>query len=384
MQTNTPSPDGGVHVLLATNFREYHLGWFYYRALRSLGHRVTVVSPLDGPAENLIKVGTDVHIPNLINGMTHKPDLFLFVETSANNRFFPRGILELEIPTAGYLADNFLNFRWHKEYCAMFDYAFFCQLGRMNLANKIHGYEHTHWLPYAADEEVHRAFDVGRDIDVGYVGSVIPEKRRFFDQLEKNGVRVEFNKTFLNFDEIGMFNSRCKIVYNISARFDMNPRTFEACLAGALMVGQRVIDEGFYKIFTPGVNCDAHDFDDAANIIKGYLSDPEKLARVALAGQKMVREGHTYKHRARELLKICAAGVTARRLEFAESFEANIKMAMTYQHPHFRLRREARAEFKLAFKKDFLGSLAYLVRYAYWRIREKIERIIWGFGKRPV
>ncbi|MBI3581125.1 MAG: glycosyltransferase family 1 protein [Nitrospinae bacterium] len=376
--------DSNAHVLLATNFKEHHLGWYVYRALKSLGHRVTVASPLDGPAEELVKVPEDVNMPEFVRGMTDKPDIFLFVETSAGNRFFPRGLLELDIPTAGWLGDNYLNFRWHKEYCAMFDYAFFCQLGRMRLAQKIYRYEHLHWLPFAADEEYHRDFNLERDIDVGYVGSVIPEKRKFFDKMEKAGVPVRFNEVFLKREDVGRYNSRCKIVYNICARFDVNLRTFEACLAGALLVGQRVIDEGFFEIFTPGVDCDVHDFDDAPEIIKKYLADPERLRRVALAGQNLVAEKHTYRRRMEELLRACSAGVTQRRLDFAKSYLADLKMALVYGHPSFKMKREAGEHFQRAFKMNFFGSILYLARYAYWRVTEKIEKTIWEAGKRPV
>jgi hypothetical protein len=377
--------DGKRHVLLATNFKEYHLGWFAYRALKSLGVRVTVVSPVDrGGADDLIVAPPDAPMPDLLRGMADKPDLFLYVESSVGSNFFPAGVLDLDVPTAVWLGDNYLNFRWHKEYCAMYDHAFFCQYGRMRLAKKIWGCGNLHWLPFAADEKLNREFPAERDINVGYVGTVIPEKRKFFEKMEKAGVPVEFNKTFLKYDEIGRYYSRCKTVYNISARFDLNPRAFEACYAGAVMIGQRVIDEGFYLIFTPGVNADVHDFDDAPGIIKGYLADGERLRRVAKEGQKLVGEGHTYRHRIEELLRVCAEGVTKRRTEFAKSYQANMKMALVYQHPQFRMRKEAREEFRRAFKKSFFGSLLYLVKYGYWRVREKVEKTIWELGKRPV
>lgn len=373
-----------IHILLAGSSMEHTYTLFAYRALKSLGHRVTLISPADNATDEFIKVPNNVYVPRFINEMGDKPDLFLAVETLGKERFFPGGILELDIPTAIWLGENHLNFRWSKEYSAMFDYAFWCQYGWMKQARDIYGYGHLHWLPAAADEEHHRDFNLERDIDVGYVGSMNDVKRRIFEKIRKEGVAVEFSETPLRGEDVGRYYSRCKIVLNICARFDLNMRTFEACHAGSLMIGQRVIDEGFYRIFTPGVNADTHDFDDAAKIIKNYLANPERLRQVALAGQKMVSEGHTYRRRFEELLRICSGGVTQRRIDFAQSHLANIKMGLTYQHPQFKLKREAMAELRRAFGKDFLGSALYLFKYGYWRIREKIRKTIWELGKRPV
>jgi hypothetical protein len=84
------------------------------------------------------------------------------------------------------------------------------------------------------------------------------------------------------------------------------------------------------------------------------------------------------------LLEICSGGVTTRRREFVRSSGPHITMALIYQHPHFKMKPEARREFAAAFRKDFLGSLLHLLKYGWWRVREKIEKTIWEVGKRPV
>ncbi len=374
-----------MNILLLTNYkRGGHLGFITHRTLTRMGHAVTLATPLACDLPEALIVPEDVDAVALVNSLPVKPDLLLWVESSVGNRFLPRRVLEVDIPTACWLGDNYLNHRWHKEYCALYDYAFYAQLGRMELARRIHGYSHLHWLPWGADEEFHRDFHRERDIDVGYVGSIIKDKIRFFQKMEEGGIPVAFNKTFLSGEQVGEYYSRCKIVYNICARFDMNPRTFEACCAGALLVHQRVIDEGFYRIFTPGENCGVHDFDDAPDVIRKWLADPEARGRAAAAGQKLVLEKHLYRHRMEELLDTVKGGVTGRRRAEASGYHGHLRAALTFQHPHFRLRKEAAREFKAAFAVNFSGSALYLLKYAFWRIVEKLEKLKWEMEKRPV
>ncbi len=375
-----------MNILLLANYkRGANLGFHACRALSQLGHTVTLATPLPCGEPGALIVPEDVDAVSLVNSLAVKPDLLLWAETSVGNRFLPRRILEVDIPTACWLGDNYLNHRWHKEYCALYDYAFYAQLGRMELAQKIHGYSHLHWLPWGADEEFHRDFHLERDIDVGYVGTIIKDKVRFFQRMEEGGIPVAFNKTFLVGDSaVGEYYSRCKIVYNICARFDVNPRTFEACCAGALLVHQRVIDKGFYRIFTPGENCDVHDFDDAPDIIRKWLANPVARGRAAAAGQKLVLEKHLYRHRMQELLDVVKGGVTERRRAEARGYHGHLRQALTFQHPHFRLKVDAARGFKMAFAANFFGSAFYLLKYAFWRVVEKLEKIRWEMGKRPV
>lgn len=374
-----------MNILLLTNYkRGGHLGFITHRTLTRMGHAVTLATPLACDLPGALIVPEDVDAVALVNSLPVKPDLLLWVESSVGNRFLPRRVIEVDIPTACWLGDNYLNHRWHKEYCALYDYAFYAQLGRMELARRIHGYSHLHWLPWGADEEFHRDFHRERDIDVGYVGSIIKDKIRFFQKMEEGGIPVAFNKTFLSGEQVGEYYSRCKIVYNICARFDVNPRTFEACCAGALLVHQRVIDEGFYRIFTPGENCGVHDFDDAPDVIRKWLADPEARGRAAAAGQKLVLEKHLYWHRMQELLETVKGGVTGRRRAEATGHHGHLRTALTFQHPHFRLRKEAAREFKAAFAVNFSGSALYLLKYAFWRIVEKLEKLKWEMEKRPV
>ncbi len=372
-----------MHILLAANYNDRGTAYCAYLALKRFGHKITLIFPEDCGCEDWVKISRGTPIPDFVSTLGQKPDIYMQVEWGASHKWFPAGIAELDMPTAFWALDNHLNFRWQKEYCELFDYAFFTQYDWAEKAKR-YGIGNISWLPYAADELFHRDAELERDIEVGYVGSVTGQKMPFFESLRQSGVDLQTNDRYFTHEEAGRFYSRCKIVYNICARFDLNHRTFEAALAGALMVGQGVIDKGFYKIFTPGVDADIHDFDDAPRVIKGYLADVERLRRVAAAGQKLVRDGHTYRHRMGKMLNACSGGVTRRRLDIAHSHLAHLKMALVFGHPHFRMKPEAVREMRLALGKDFAGTIFYLLKYGIWRIKEKIQKTIWEMGKRPV
>ena len=175
-----------MHVLFATNLKKGSSGDYIYLAIKRLGHKVTLISPLEPVYDDCIKVPPDVNLPDFIKNMPHPPDMFLFADCSTSSYFFPEKIADLNLPTAWWALDNHLNFRWHKEWAGLFDYVFFTQYDWMKLAAKF-GAKNIAWLPYAGDEIFHKDFKVERDIDIGYVGSVTGQKKRYFHYLEKRG-----------------------------------------------------------------------------------------------------------------------------------------------------------------------------------------------------
>ncbi len=385
METDkAPAADGKpLTILLGANYMASQKAEFVYIALKRLGHTVIPFTPSQNAPEGWLKADPQVDAVELVKGCGGSPDMFLMVESRVGAPFLPKRIPDLEIPTGCWLFDNHLNFRWNKEAAALFDYGFFAQLSKLNLAAR-YGRNNLTWLPFAADEMFHRNFEVERDIDVGYVGSVIPQKQRYFDEFEKSGLKIVTNDEYLNYEDVGRFYSRCKLVYNISARRDLNPRTFEASMAGALVVNQGLVDEGCGRIFTEGENMVFHDFDDAPDICRELLADDRERERMASNAQRLVMSAHTYRHRMQKIIDTCAGGVTEERKKRRDSFLIHVTDAMTCQHPHFRWRGRAARSFRRALGKSIVKTAAYLVKYAWYRIIEKAEKIRWSLGKAPV
>ena len=251
-----------MHVLFAANFGKGNTGDFIYRAFKQLGHRVTFLSPIECEYPDAIKVERDVSLFKVMEKLDEKPDMFLYADCSEDTDFFPEDIARLEMPTLFWALDNHLNFRWHKEYGALFDHVFFTQLGRMKLARKM-GLKNTTFLPFAIDKELIKDYGTGRDYDVGYVGSITPQKARIFKnlkakgiklhlfhwdnrekqlslykELEQCGVAVHTDGPHFDYEAVERFYGKCKLVFNIAPRRVFNPRTFEACAAVAALINQ--------------------------------------------------------------------------------------------------------------------------------------------------
>ncbi|MBI5636966.1 MAG: glycosyltransferase [Nitrospinae bacterium] len=372
-----------MHILFAASFRKGNFADFIYHEIKRMGHEITWLTPVDCPYADSIKTRPDVDVAAAARDMPQKPDIFLFTDTSEGIAFLPRGVAECDIPTAFWALDNHLNLRWHKEYCALFDYAFFTQYDRMVQTRRFYGYPHLRWLAYCCDPQAHAGIGVERDIDVGHVGGVNSDRIKFFAALERQGVTVT-TTNIPYFGRVGPFYSRCKIVLNVSARYDLNMRSFEAPAAGALVIGQKSLDSGFYRIFTPGVNCDVHWFDDAAAVVKKYLADDELRRRMAEAGKTLVLGGHTYRHRLDDLLTVCAGGITERRTALRGTWQAHLKMALTLWNRQFNQKQEAFLELKKACARNSAGTAAYLARYGLLRAGEKLEKLRVQMGKAPV
>lgn len=375
-------------VLFGSNYKsEGQTGEFACLALERMGHTVVPFTPSENPPDGWLKVAPDVDAVDFYNHCGYKADMFIMVESSVGSPFLPKNIADLPIPTAYWLYDNYLNFRWNKEVAALFDHCFFAQLNRVNLARK-YGRDNVSWLPFAADEVCHRDFHLARDIDIGYLGSITPQKKKYFEEFGKSGLTVvtsgAMGGKFLSNEDVGRFYSRCKLVYNILARRDMNTRTFEAAYAGALVVQQAWIDEGCQAIFADGESMVFHNFEDAPAICRRLLANDAERERMAKNAQQIVTEAHTYRHRMRKVIDKLSRGVTEERMRMRSTFAIPVAEALTCFHRDFKWRERAREKLREGFSRSPVRVAMALVKFAWWRVKEKIEKIIWSIGKAPV
>lgn len=372
-----------MRILLGANYKVGQTAHFAYTALQRMGVKTIPFTPTQDAPQDWVKVAPDLDIVEFYNSLPEKPDAFLMIEGSVGAPFFPRNIEHLPIPTAVWLYDNYLNFRWHKEMAALFDYPFFAQLNRARLAERYTG-QSVFWLPFAADEEFHRDFNVERDIDIGYLGTITEQKKQYFRQFEESGLEVKTNERYLSYDEIGRFYSRCKLVYNILARRDLNVRAFEASCAGAVVVNQGWIDEGSRLIFKEGESMAYHNFTDAPDICRRLLADDAKRKQMGENAKNIVISGHTYQGRMKTVIEKLEGGVTEERMSLRSTFAMPVAEALTCANRDFKWHGRAWEKIKEALGRSFLGTISYIAQHALWRVWEKIEKTAWSMGKAPV
>ncbi|MDZ7586437.1 MAG: glycosyltransferase, partial [Patescibacteria group bacterium] len=167
-------------------------------------------------------------------------------------------------------------------------------------------------LPISAmDPELHWGREIRgirgvRDIDVLFVGTLTPARKKFLNELKKllpESVNFVI-KEFVWEEKYAKLMSRAKIVLN-PIRPEMtggaNLRMFEIPAFGALELGSF----GKKEWLTPGKEMLVYrDAEEAAGLIVEYLKEGKKMEEMAKRGRKRVLEEHTFEKRAEKLMEI--------------------------------------------------------------------------------
>lgn len=205
-------------------------------------------------------------------------------------------------PCAWWAIDTHLDCDWYLRQGQVFDFVFAAQRdGAEQL--RASGLTSVTWLPLACDPEFHRPHQVDKEFDVAFVGNLIPGVRTELLNL----IRDQYPNSFVGncyFDEMARTYSASRIVFNRSARNDVNMRVFEALACGSLLLTNDLADNGQAELFQDDLHfatyCDASDL---AQKIDWYLAHPEAGQRIADAGRQEVLSRHTYQHRMRTVLE---------------------------------------------------------------------------------
>ncbi len=154
------------------------------------------------------------------------------------------------------------------------------------------------------DEETHyRIPGLARDIDVLFVGNVLPRRRKLLDTLKRRFSVVEAQAFGL---EMTRLMNRAKIVLNIHAEefLDTETRVFEALGCGSFLLSEKLSVD---NPFTPGYHyVEADGIRDLEDKIKYYLEHGEMRERIADQGFKDAVAQHSYVQRARDVAQIFA------------------------------------------------------------------------------
>jgi hypothetical protein len=206
-----------------------------------------------------------------------RPDVVLFFQPE--DQAPPRGVEHIPVKTVGIPADWSHTFpRIHgaigKFDAAAFDYP---------------GVARAHWrghcqpryfgpiFTYAPD--LHRNLDAGRDIDVLYAGSMNhalrPERGILLPRLEalSGRYRIHLTSGVFGEDYVRLMN-RARLVFNYSARGELNLRFWETLACGAIPM----VERGNVEVHAEFPQCDAlclFDLDDFEDAIARVLDAPD-------------------------------------------------------------------------------------------------------------
>jgi len=279
-----------LRIAIARITQSHTTAIYFERAAQAAGYDVTVI-----------------HTPDVVPA-PGSCDLFLVVDPWFHGlRYLPR----MDCPTAAVLIDVHRDTATRAQFAQFFDHVFVVQRDFVDRISD--GHDSVHWLPLAGDPKLHFIPDQLRDLEVGFVGKLGAPGSPRHAVLSQVLVRYKTND-FKSPQTLAMgpVYSRSRIVINKSIDVDVNMRVFEALAAGALLVTDR-IGNGLEDLLTEGVHYVGYDTaEEAIAQIDRYLTDEDARARIAQAGQALMREKHSYDARLGRILEVVRAAGDAR------------------------------------------------------------------------
>ena len=150
------------------------------------------------------------------------------------------------------------------------------------------------------DANIHNKMDTPKDIDVLFVGSMLPRREKILNEL-KTHFNIKICSVFG--EEMSKLFNRSKIVLNIhSEKFlDTETRIYEALGCGSFLISEKLSGE---NPFIAGKHyIEVNDLKMMKDQIKYYLENQTEREEIALNGYHEAINKHTYYFRAKEFAK---------------------------------------------------------------------------------
>ncbi len=228
-----------------------------------------------------------------------RPDWILFVESGV---WFEMPLLdEWALPKACYLIDTHLFLADHLALASRFDVVFLAQKAYVEIFRERLD-RPVYWLPLAADPQIHRPWDVAEDFDVAICSSSSPVPDRRSRRLARLGIHCSLGQKRAFLEEMSRFLSSARILFNSAVKDDLNMRVFESMSIGRCLLTDPV--PGLLDLFVPDVDLVLYDDVDLVDKLRFLLGHPGIRERIAASGRKKILGSHTYRHRARSLVRI--------------------------------------------------------------------------------
>ncbi len=296
-----------MHIALAYRWYPHNPFIWLENALCKVGHTITYIGL---PGEARAGYDSRVPLPALIAALPQKPDLYLWIDPGGP--YFPRGIEDLDIPTAGYLVDVHLG-SWREYVALFFDGVFVTERDFLDRYRTVVGHSQVFHLPLAIEPAVCNNRRLPRTYDVGFVGNLVRAHRKTprARQLKLIASRFKTNDFYRNYtpDELSLIYNQSRIVFNTSITGGVTIRIFEGTACGALVLTD-TRPEALGDLYTLGVELAPYsNDDDLVAKIAYYLTHDAERERMAQAGYQRAHSQHTYWHRAQTMTKALANGL---------------------------------------------------------------------------
>lgn len=277
---------------------------YLVHAFRQLGCEIRVCSDVASDLADVCAAGA-VHVSRVIAQIGFEPDYVVFVE-GGSMQLLPVALERLECLTAWYGIDTHMDYAKHLRIGRLFDVTFLAQKEYVERM-RADGIRQVHWLPLGLAEELLPSPMPERTIDIAYVGSeqvaANPLRHTLLEALRREFSSTRFGAASPN--EMGRIYAGAKLVFNKSVNNDVNMRFFEAAGAGAVLVTDRISNNGVEELFEEGKHYVSYeDQDSLIRTVQTLLTDPHRRAAIGKSARHHVLEHHTYRHRAQSFLSI--------------------------------------------------------------------------------
>jgi spore maturation protein CgeB len=240
-----------------------------------------------------------------------------------------RGII-----TVLWFVEDYMRFRTWKVLAPYYDFIFTIQRGDCISAIKAAGCQEVHYLPTAADPNVHMPLKLSEEerqrwgSEVSFVGAGYHNRQQTFAALANLPFKIwgtewpecrpfdrlvqEKGRRLAPEEYVKIFNaSKVNLNLHSSTERDgvepggdfINPRTFELAACGVFqLVDTRTL---LPELLTPGR--DLVTFENTEELktkIDYYLQHDEERERIARQSRETVLQRHTYQHRLKEMLSV--------------------------------------------------------------------------------
>lgn len=253
------------------------------------------------------------NVREIVTALPDRPDLYLYIDSG--EPYFPRGLTDLECPTACYLIDVHLRADALLKQAMFFDYAFTAQREFVDRLRQA-GHPQAHWLPLACDPDIHRPYDLPKRYDIGFVGSTRQgyERRRVLvERLARRFTMNDYHRTTYTPTEMSRIYSESRLIFNCSLRREVNMRAFEGPATGTLLLTDR-IGNGLAELFVDREHVVMYDDSELVDVAEEFLRENARRERIARQGYEHVLAHHTYGHRVDAILHTVFASDSALQL----------------------------------------------------------------------
>lgn len=318
------------------------------RALEKIGHQVDYfdASIFSVPFEKILhmdiddghKKGVYDLFQQLISEMVvatcsrEKPDILLALAQAPVSLKALELLRRSGIVTAFWFVEDYRHMPYWKAYAPCYDFYFTIQKDRFFQELDALGVKNYHYLPMAADPEVHCPLSLSEaekmeyGSDLSFMGAGYHNRQKIFAKMDyrdfkiwgnswdpgngtwrfvqRNGQRVNTREAVKIFNATQINLNLHSYAYDDGINPDgdfVNPRTFEIAACGAFqLVDQRgclpeLFREGEEMI---SFNSEAELF----RLIDMYLENPHQRTRICARARQRVLAEHTYEHRMKEMV----------------------------------------------------------------------------------